>query len=74
MWDPVPQSGIKPGLSALGAQSLSHRTAREAPLWTSEGRQTEAVEAARIFLKFPDRNQNVFIHEEKLLLESIIVR
>ena len=31
MWDPVPWSGIKPGPSALGVQSLSHWTTREVP-------------------------------------------
>ena len=31
MWDLVPWSGIKPGPTALGAQSLSHWTAREVP-------------------------------------------
>ena len=32
MWDPVPQPGIKPGLPALGVQSLSHWTTREVPI------------------------------------------
>ena len=31
MWDPVPSPGIKPGLPALGAWSLSHWTTREVP-------------------------------------------
>ena len=31
MWDLVPQPGIKPGLPALGAQSLSHWNTREVP-------------------------------------------
>ena len=36
MWDPVPWPRIEPRLPALGAQSLSHWTTREAPcLYTS---------------------------------------
>ena len=31
MWDLVPRPGIEPGPPALGAQSLSHWTAREVP-------------------------------------------
>ena len=33
IWDVVSRPGIKPGPCALGAQSLSHWTIREVPLW-----------------------------------------
>ena len=45
MWDLVPWSGIEPGSPALGAQSLSNWTTREAPqLIGSDARiQTQVV-------------------------------
>ena len=33
MWDPVPWPGIEPGPPALVAQSLSHWTTREVPIY-----------------------------------------
>ena len=34
MWDLVTWLRIEPGLSALGAWSLSHWTSREVPIWS----------------------------------------
>ena len=37
VWDLVPRPGMEPGPPALGEQSLSHWTAREAPHLSSTG-------------------------------------
>ena len=41
MWNLVPQPGIEPGPSALGAQSLSHWTTREGRSYILEKKTRE---------------------------------
>ena len=61
-----------PCIGSTESEPLDSQGRSSMDFWRTAKQVTEAVEALRIFLTFPDRNQNVFIHKEKLLLESVI--
>ena len=63
-----------PCIGSTESEPLDRQGSSSMDFWRTAKQVTEAVEALRIFPAFPDRIQNVFIHEEKLLLESIIAR
>ena len=63
-----------PCIGSTESEPLDRQGSSSMDFWRTAKQLTEAVEALRIFPAFPDRIQNVFIHEEKLLLESIIAR
>ena len=69
---PIRDKTRTPCIGSTESEPLDSQGRSSMDFWRTAKQVTEAVEALRIFLTFPDRNQNVFIHKEKLLLESII--